>query len=32
MRFLKAVFGWIVAMSESLYEAKEMQRKSKKIP
>jgi hypothetical protein len=32
MKFLKRVYGWFVAMSESLHEAKEMQRKSKRIP
>jgi hypothetical protein len=32
MKFLKRVYGWIVTMSESLHEAKEMQRKSKRIP
>jgi hypothetical protein len=32
MKLLKKVFGFFVAMSESLHEAKEMQRKSKRIP
>lgn len=32
MKLLKKVFNFIVTMSDSLYEAKEMQRKSKRIP
>jgi len=32
MKLLKKVFHFLVTMSESLHEAKEMQRKSKRIP
>jgi hypothetical protein len=32
MKILKKIFDFFVAMSDSLHEAKEMQRKSKRIP
>jgi hypothetical protein len=32
MKILKKIFGFFVTMSDSLHEAKEMQRKSRRIP